>query len=1005
MNRFTASAAGLVLILFGVSLGTNLDQSLAQALSAGEVFEVPKELKAAESRYRKAGAEAALADFIQLQAEYAERGQVHSASVAQRFVGEIHWRLGNFEESEKHLLAALATMEHLGDAMQQAKITNVLGLLYWELGDYDKALANFSHAADRSEESGDPRMQGAILNNTSLVYDELGEYRRSLDLYGAALEAYDGVDFPRGEGDTLGNIGGVYLLLGQYSKALEYYQRALAISQELQSVISMSQDHGNIALCYLGLGDASTALDHFNRAISLAEQSGSKQDVAYWTRGKANALIRLGRFDRGLEGHRTAVEGYLAIEAKTEAVEAMHDLGRIHLSLGDPVSAGQWFDRSMVLARETGLSRGITMNLLALGDLQLRREALEEAAALYTQGWQRARESGEVWLEADSLLRLAETHRLQENFAQGQKEAAHALELAEEIDSTHLAAGAHYQLGEIKRLQRDPASAGADFSRALEILPEPRSPGLAWRIHYGLGLALEEQGDHAAAITNLAESIRYIESVRDRLAEQRFRAGFVQAKYQVYVELVRIQMKAGKAEDAFSTAERLRSKSYADLIDTEFAVDSDSAEAQKEAELKERIRQLRKVLDEERSNPGGEQRQPALQIYSEELIAAEQAYQSMLDDRQRSHSRRDMARQAPGYDQVRQKLQPGEALVEYVVADQQVMIFVLTREELAAISTDLARKDLHSKVELLRDLIRRPNSNRWQRPAASLASSLVEPLMTSDALQGITDLYLVPHGSLNYLPFALLPTQAKAKRLLVEDFTITYLPTAAALVNGSSASGADETLLAMAPARSGLRYAEHEASTVYDLFRQPSRLVLGEAATESLFKQHAGDYSVLHLATHGYFNKLNPLLSGLELEEDAANDGLLELHEIIGMDLEADLVTLSACQTGLGSGHFAEIPPGDDFVGLTRAFLYAGSDTVMATLWEVDDESTADLMQQFYSVLRQTPETGGKAAALTAAQRAFRSSKNYNHPYYWAPFVLMGASKSRDAGGTGSTGA
>jgi CHAT domain-containing protein/Tfp pilus assembly protein PilF len=1004
MVRLTASAAGLALILFGVSVGTSLDQSLTPALSAGETIEVPTELQAAESMYRKAGAEAALADFMQLQTEYMDEGQIHSAAVAQRFVGEIHWRLGNFEESEQNLLDALETMDGFGDAMQQAKISNVLGLLYWELGNYENALSHFSNAADRSEETDDPRMQGAILNNTSLVYDELGEYRRSLDTYDAALAAYDGVDFPRGEGDTLGNIGGVYLLLGQYSKALKYYEKALEISQGLQSVISMSQDHGNIALCYLGLGDASTALDHFNRAIVLAEQSGSKQDVAYWTRGKANALMRLGRFDRGLEGHREAVEVYLAIEAKTEAVEAMHDLGHIHLSLGDPVSAGQWFGRSMALARETGLARGITMNLLALGDLQLRREALEEAAALYTQGWQRARESGEIWLQADSLLRLAETHRLQKNFAQGVKEASHALELADEIDSAHLAAGAYYQLGEMKRLQSDPAGAAADFNRALQSLPEPKSPGPAWRIHYGLGLALEEQGEISASIANLVESIRHIESVRDRLAEQRFRAGFVQDKYHVYVDLVRIQMQAGKAEDAFSTAERLRSKSYADLIDTEFAVDSSSSEAQREAELKERIRQLRKVLDEEREHPGGEQRQPALQIYSEELIAAEQAYRSMIDDRQRSRSRRGDAEQTPGYDQVRQTLQPGEALVEYVVADQLVMIFVLTHDDLVALSTDLARKDLHSKVELLRDLIRRPNSKRWQRPATSLSHSLIDPLIKSGALEGITDLYLVPHGSLNYLPFALLPTATKAQRLLVEDYTLTYLPTAAALLQESSRTRADETLLAMAPARSGLRFAEHEANTVYELFRQPSRLVLGEAATESLFKQYAGDYSMLHLATHGYFNKLNPLLSGLELEEDSVNDGLLELHEIIGMDLHADLVTLSACQTGLGSGHFAEIPPGDDFVGLTRAFLYAGSDSVMATLWEVDDQSTAELMQQFYSQLRQSPEAAGKAAALTAAQRAFRSSKNYNHPYYWAPFVLMGASDLRDTGGTGSTG-
>ena len=131
-------------------------------------------------------------------------------------------------------------------------------------------------------------------------------------------------------------------------------------------------------------------------------------------------------------------------------------------------------------------------------------------------------------------------------------------------------------------------------------------------------------------------------------------------------------------------------------------------------------------------------------------------------------------------------------------------------------------------------------------------------------------------------------------------------------------------------------------------------------------------------------------MSGLELESDEANDGQLELHEILGLKLDADLVTLSACQTGLGSGHFAEVPAGDDFVGLTRAFLYAGSTSVLATLWEVDDSSTLVLMKHFYAGLKQAGESEDKAAALARAQRALLSSETYNHPYYWAPFVLVG---------------
>ena len=176
------------------------------------------------------------------------------------------------------------------------------------------------------------------------------------------------------------------------------------------------------------------------------------------------------------------------------------------------------------------------------------------------------------------------------------------------------------------------------------------------------------------------------------------------------------------------------------------------------------------------------------------------------------------------------------------------------------------------------------------------------------------------------------------------------------------------------------------------MFKPNSLLLVGDGATESRFKELAGDYNILHFATHGYFNKFNPLLSGLELEADEANDGLLEVHEILGLKLQANLVTLGACQTALGSGYLADVPAGDEFVGLTWAFLSAGSKSVLATLWEVDDRSSVQLMQRFYQQLVIPNRVEDLAGALATAQRDLRSSHSYQHPYYWAPFVLVGNS-------------
>jgi CHAT domain-containing protein len=174
---------------------------------------------------------------------------------------------------------------------------------------------------------------------------------------------------------------------------------------------------------------------------------------------------------------------------------------------------------------------------------------------------------------------------------------------------------------------------------------------------------------------------------------------------------------------------------------------------------------------------------------------------------------------------------------------------------------------------------------------------------------------------------------------------------------------------------------------------EPRRLLLDEAATESAFKEAASGFRVLHLATHGRWNRLNPLLSALDLEPSAGDDGRLEVHEILGLRLRASLVTLSACETALGSDLLGSVPAGDDFVGLTRAFLHAGGGAVLASLWEVDDGSTPELMKAFYGRLA----AAGPAAALSAAQRSMLASSDegLSHPYNWAAFALVGEAPPR----------
>jgi CHAT domain-containing protein len=242
---------------------------------------------------------------------------------------------------------------------------------------------------------------------------------------------------------------------------------------------------------------------------------------------------------------------------------------------------------------------------------------------------------------------------------------------------------------------------------------------------------------------------------------------------------------------------------------------------------------------------------------------------------------------------------------------------------------------------------------------------------------------IVPHGQLHYLPFAAL---TDGKTYLGETYTLFNLPNASSLrfLHTKTISG-QPTLLALGnPTTSEplpvLNYANQEVKDIAAMFK--TEALVGPQASKTTFAARAAQSTYIHLAAHGQYNPRNPLFSTIFLASSSQDDGRLEAHEIYSLDLTArtDLVVLSACQTQMGA-----ITGGDEVVGLTRAFLYAGSPTVIASLWNVDDAATSLLMEKFYEHLLRG---NSKANALRQAQADVR--QKYPNPYYWAAFVLTG---------------
>ena len=501
--------------------------------------------------YRTNGAESTLETFEQLARSFGEQGDDQLQLRSRRYVAECHWRLGQFEQSRLAIDQAMAQAVSLDAQRELGDLNNVLGLLNWDSGRFDEALLAFDRTRAIAEALGDTRLQAMALNNGGLVLDELGNYAKARTQYTEALALYRESNFERGTGDSLGNLGGTYLLLGHYSEALALYEQALEISERLDSTTALSQDHGNIALCLLGMGRIAEAVFHFDQAIAFSRRAGMPLDEAYWSAHKGSALMDSGRYDLGLTHYRQAIETYERIGARTELIETRHELGQLLATLGDDVKAEHEFNRALQESRSRQFDRGITMNLMSLGILQIRRGQWDRAAALFEQAIQRSEAVGQQAMLSQSLLHKARIEQEKVNLDEAGRMIERASTVARQYGAQPLVAEATYLAGENLRLQEQAASALEMYSAAYSLAIRTASPELQWRIQRGRAQALESAGELALAVEALQAAVGIIEGVRSHLLESRYRSGYLQDKHEVYVDLVRIQLKLGASRTGF----------------------------------------------------------------------------------------------------------------------------------------------------------------------------------------------------------------------------------------------------------------------------------------------------------------------------------------------------------------------------------------------------------------------------------------------------------------------
>jgi CHAT domain-containing protein len=928
------------------------DQSFDAALAADDGVGVLIALTRMGTIYQQQGRAADAAEVYQLALDLArDLDNLKFEQQALTELGAVYKSLGRYADAEAALTTALDLAQTLADPQAEATTWIHLGGLYQVLGRYADADAAYGAVLALGETGSTAALRAAALGGLGSVAWNQGLNGVALDHYTAALELAQAAGDLGRVGHLLNNIGLVYLDQGRYGAAAAQFTEALTVARSVRDLDEEAAALHNTGRVLGEQGRLAEALSYYDQALALVQATGLRLEESIVRNSMAAILADQGRYAEALAGYDQALEVAQAIGSRSQVGVVLANRGLVLEALARYDDAAADYLEALAIAQALGEQDNEALRLNNLAGMYSLIGDDDQAITFYEQALALERELGDTAGQAAALNNLAAVY-----FAQMRDDAALAL------------------------LQE-----GLVQARTLG------DPLLLSSMLTNLAKVQRARDDLAAAQAALEEALPLVDSARAVAGSEAGRAGVAARYAELYQLAVALYHQVGREADAFRASEQGRARAFLDALATGEVQLSDQTTADllaRERELYARLLGAQYALAATAAlRPPDATRVAQAQA---DLAAVEAGHQAILAEIDqavaqvqalvpgRSH--------VPDVAEVQTWLDAQTTLVSfYVLPDEAgTLAFVLTAQTFRVVELPAARaaalRGALSDLTLWLDL-----DDPHPQPLVDLYTWLFAPL-----LPYLTTPVL---GMLHYAPVAAL---SDGSSYLGERFTLFLTPSAAALpfIRANAAAKPGATLPAVDPTQAEvlvygnpatdaglalLVHAEEEAAAISSLFDAP--FYTRAAASEKLLRNRAPDARILHLAAHGAYNRANPLYSTIFLAPDEEDDGRLEVHEVYGLTLDQnELVVLSACETSLG-----QLSSGDELVGLTRAFFFAGAPTVIASLWTVDDLATKELMLAFYTGL----DAGlSKAAALQAAQQQVRAT--YPSPFYWAAFVLNG---------------
>lgn len=933
--------------------------------------------------------------------------------------GEALRTKGNYPQAQAALELAQRVAEQIDDRVGVADAWNAFGTLRIYQSNFSQALEFYQKSLTLCETLGDKDCAAVSLNGIGTAHRFKGDYDRAMEYLRKGLAVSEESGNKSRIALSLGNLGMAYQFKGNYTEAFDHYQKSLDLAESIGDKLRMASVLNGIGRTYTLRGDLDLAIQYLRRSLALYEALGDKVGVANGFNNIGIASSLRGDYGSAMTGFQQGLTTFEELGNKAFIVNGLGNIGIVHRRLGNHSLALEYQQKALALAQTLGSKPGMTTSLNNIGLIYSDQGDYARALEYYRQGLKLHEASANKAEVANLLNNIAVVYRLQGSYALAGETFRKVLQLREELGDKWGTALALVGLSKVYSAEGDHARALEHAERATALARGAGLRDALWDALTTAGSAYSALGQRARARQSFEEAVSTIEALRAQVGGGgQDRQRFFEDKISPYYKMVELLAAEGNLGGALAYAEQGKARVLLDVLRSG-RVNVTRAMTTRE---QERERGLRAALVTLNMQITGEERRPQpdrarLAEFKAQLDRARLDQEDFQTRLYAAHPDLRVKRgDAPPFspEQAGELLADSEtALLEYVVMDKAAYLFVLTsganlathtgRQQPALKVYDLkiGRKELTGRVQALRQRIAN-NDLGYAAPSAELYDLLIRPAEAQ--LRGKSRFVIVPDDVLWETPFqALRPAGGK---FLIQTTAISYTPSLTVLremIRSKRNRAAGVTLLAMGNPKIAGQTVARARNVLMDASLEPlpeaqrmvkslariygptaSRIYVGAEASEDVLKAEAGKHRVLHLASHGVLNDTSPMYSHVVLSqgEGEREDGLLEAWEMMSLDLQADLVVLSACETARG-----RLGAGEGVIGMTWALFVAGVPTLVVSQWKVESVSTTELMLEFHRGLRAGV---GKSEAMRRAAVKLIGDRRYQHPFYWAGFIVGG---------------